>query len=274
MKSFSERNLTIIGVIGVAVMAAIVVGALQYKKLPIFSAQKKSYSAYFAESSGLPTGAHVHVSGLQVGEVTDVTLDGPRVLVTFNVDENIRLGERTEAAIKAKSLLGTKVLEITPRGDGSLAGPIPIDRTIPAYQLPDALGDLTKTVEALDTDQLNQSLDTLSQTFQDTPPALKAAVDNVARFSQTLNERDTELRNLLANANKATGVLAERTDQVVALIANTNALLAATADAKCGSGSDIGQHFASWHGNCRDSSRTIANRCGRRSTSSTGCSPS
>ena len=226
MKPFAERNLTVIGVVGVALVAAIVVGTLQYKKLPFFTAQKNTYLAYFAESSGLTSGAHVQVSGLKVGDVTDVTLDGARVLVTFNVDKNIRLGDRTEAAIRAKSLLGAKVLEITPRGDGNLAEPIAIERTTPAYQLPDALGDLTKTVNELDTDQLNQSLTTLSQEFQDTPPEFKSAVGEVARFSQTLNDRDTELRNLLTNANKVTGVLAQRTDEVVGLITNTNALLA------------------------------------------------
>ena len=226
VKSFSERNLTVIGVIGVVAIAAIVAGALQYKKLPFFTAQKKTYSAYFAESSGLSSGAHVQVSGLKVGDVTDVTLDGARVLVTFNVDKSIRLGDRAEAAIKAKSLLGAKVLEITPRGNGDLAEPIPMDRTTPAYQLPDALGELTENIKALDTDQLNQSLTTLSQEFQNTPPEFKDAVAGVARFSQTLDERDTELRKLLGDANKVTGVLAQRTDQVVGLITNTNALLA------------------------------------------------
>ncbi|MEB3980123.1 MCE family protein [Mycobacterium sp. 663a-19] len=226
MKSFSERNRTVIGVVGIAVTAAIVLGALEYDKLPIFTAQKDDYSAYFAESSGISPGAHVWVSGFQVGAVTGVELDGPRVLVKFNVDKDVRLGDRTEAAIKAKSLLGAKVLEITPRGDGHLSGPIPMNRTTPAYQLPDALGDLTQTVRGLDTDRLDESLSTLAKTFKDTPPDLKAALDGVTRFAQTLDERDSQLRNLLANANKATGVLAKRSDQVVQLIANTNALLA------------------------------------------------
>lgn len=226
MKTYTQRQLTIIGVVGMAVIAAIVLGALQYDKLPIFTAQKKEYSAYFAESSGLGTGAHVQVSGFQVGAVTAVELDGPRVLIKFRVDEDIPLGERTEAAIKARSLLGAKVLEITPRGDGQLSAPIPLERTTPAYQLPDALGDLTETINALDTDRLDESLNTLAQTFRDTPPHLRTAVEGIARFSQTLNERDTQLRDLLANANKVTGVLAQRSDQIVNLIVNTNALLA------------------------------------------------
>jgi phospholipid/cholesterol/gamma-HCH transport system substrate-binding protein len=226
MKSFSERNLAVIAAIGIAITAAIVLGSLQYKKLPMFSAQKKNYSAYFAESSGLSSGAHVQVSGFKVGDVTGVTLDGARVLVKFNVDKHIRLGDRSEAAIKAKSLLGAKVLEITPRGDGQLPGPIPLERTTPAYQLPDALGDFSQTIKGLNTDQINRSLTTMAETFRETPPELKTAVGALARFSQSLDERDAQLRSLLANANKVTGVLAKRSDDVLALIANTNAFLA------------------------------------------------
>jgi phospholipid/cholesterol/gamma-HCH transport system substrate-binding protein len=226
MKSFSERNVLVIGAVGVVLVAAAVFGALQYDKLPFFTMQKATYSAYFAESSGLAAGAHVQVSGFRVGVVSGVSLDGPRVLVTFNVDKSIHLGDRTEAAIKAKSLLGVKVLEITPRGDGSLSGPIPLSHTTPAYQLPDALGDLTRTISGLDTDQVNTSLTTLAQAFRDTPPALQSAVQGVARLSQTLDDRDTQLRGLLANANKVTTVLAGRADQVAGLIGNTNALLA------------------------------------------------
>jgi phospholipid/cholesterol/gamma-HCH transport system substrate-binding protein len=132
------------------------------------------------------------------------------VLIKFDVDEDVTLGDRTEAAIKTKSLLGSKVLDVTPRGEGQLSQPIPLERTRPAYQLPDALGDLAATINGRDTDQLNNSLATLAQTFQDTPPDLQVAVAAVARFSRTLDERDAQLRGLLANANKATAVLAVR----------------------------------------------------------------
>jgi phospholipid/cholesterol/gamma-HCH transport system substrate-binding protein len=224
VKSFEERNPFIIGAVGVALTAGVALAALNYDKLPLFS-QNKDYSAYFAEASGLIPGAAVQVSGFKVGKVDSVSLDGPRVLVAFNMDKHIRLGDRTEAAIKTKSLLGAKILEVTPRGDGQQSGAIPLDRTRPAYQLPDAIGELTATISGLNTDQLSQSLSVLSDTFKDTPPELKIAVAGVARFSDTLDRRDAQLRNLLANANKATGVLAQRSDQVVSLIADTDALL-------------------------------------------------
>ncbi|KKC06886.1 MCE family protein [Mycobacterium nebraskense] len=224
MKTSSERNPLTIGAIGLGITVALMLVSLNYDKLPFFNTGK-TYSAYFAEAGGLAPGNAVQVSGFRVGQVSSVDLDGPRVLVRFHVAGNVRLGDRTEAAIKLKTLLGSKVLEVTPRGDGRLSGPIPLDRTRPAYQLPDALGDLTTTISGLNTDQLSNSLAVLSDTFSNTPPDLKAAVQGLARFSQTLDERDTQLRDLLSNADKATKVLAERSDEVVNLVANTNALL-------------------------------------------------
>ena len=225
MKTFSERSPVVIGFIGIVAVAAITLAALNYQKLPFFN-QGRTYSAEFADAGGLFTGAAVEVSGFPSGKVSSIELDGNRVLVNFWVDKNIHVGERSEARIRAKSLLGTKVLEVLPRGDGTLVDTIPIDRTTSPYQLPDALGDLASTIGGLNTVQLSESLATLAQTFSDTPEELRTAVAGVARFAQTLNERDANLRRLLDNAAKATGVLAKRTDQVVSLVRDTNALLA------------------------------------------------
>jgi phospholipid/cholesterol/gamma-HCH transport system substrate-binding protein len=226
MKSFRERNPIIVGAISLAVVGATTVGALNYSKLPFISSGS-TYSAYFEEVGDLSTGAPVQVSGLRSGQVKDISLTPRGVLITFTVADNIRLGERTEASIKSKSLLGTKVFEVTPRGSGHLSAAIPVERTTSPFQLPDALGDLTATISGLNTTQLSDALQTLSDTLQDTPPQLRVAVDGVARFSQTIDRRDAELRNLLSNASKATTVLAERTDEIVQLIHDTNAVLAA-----------------------------------------------
>jgi phospholipid/cholesterol/gamma-HCH transport system substrate-binding protein len=225
MKSFSERNPMIIGTVGLVAVVGVVLAALNFQKLPFLN-QGKNVSAYFADAGGLRTGNGVEVSGYPLGKVSSIELDGPGVLVKFNVGKNIHLGDRTEVAIKTKGLLGSKILDVIPRGTGELKGPIPIDRTMSPYQLPDALGDLATTISGLNTNQLSESLATLAQTFGNTPPDLKNAVQGVGRLAQTLDERDAQLRRLLDNAAKATGVLAKRTDQIVGLVRDTNALLA------------------------------------------------
>ncbi|WP_101952997.1 MCE family protein [Mycobacterium sp. 3519A] len=224
MKPLGERNRVAVGAVGILIVAAMVTAVFSYDRIP-FIKGTSDHSAYFSEAGGIKPGSDVRVSGLGVGRVSSVHLDGTRVLVDFTVRDGVELGDRTEAAIKTETVLGTKFLELTPRGDRGLAGPIPLERTKSPYDLPDALGDLTTTISALDTTQLSSALSTLADTFKDTPPDLKIALEGVARFSDTLNTRDAQLRNLLADANTVTAVLAKRSDQIANLVANANALL-------------------------------------------------
>jgi phospholipid/cholesterol/gamma-HCH transport system substrate-binding protein len=225
MKSFSERNQFTVGAIGLGVTVGIVMLSLNFQKLP-YVTQSSDYSAYFADAGGLHSGAAVDISGFPAGRVSSVELDSKGVLVKFKVGSDVHLGKLTEAAIKTKSLLGSKIMDVTPRGEGDLSETIPMERTTSPYQLPDALGDLTTTISGVNTTQLSDSLAVLAQTFANTAPDLRSAVTGVARFAQTLDQRDAHLRTLLDNANKATTVLAKRSDQVVALVKDTNALLA------------------------------------------------
>ena len=78
----------------------------------------------------------------------------------------------------------------------------------------------------MNTDQLSNSLAVLANELSDTPPALKVAVEGVARFSHTLDERDKQLRNLVEQRQESDESLAERSDEVVSLVTNPNALLA------------------------------------------------
>ena len=225
MRSLTDRNNLLIGAVGIVLTTTVVAAATQYEKLPLISGDEQ-YEAYFAEAGGLLSGAIVEVAGLDVGKVTSIELDGSRVLVKFKINNDVALGDRSEAAIKTKSLLGTKQLEVIPRGDNSLTEPIPVDRTTSPYQLPDALGELGTAISGLDTVKLSESLGVLAETFDDTAPEFGATLDGVARFSQTLGTRDDALRGLLAKANSVSSVLSERSTQIVTLIRETNALLA------------------------------------------------
>lgn len=229
LKLSGKRSPVVIGLMGAVILTCVVIAAFQYDKLP-FVKNTNDYAAYFSEAGGIKTGSTVRVSGMGVGRVSDIRLEGTKVRVGFTVRKEIELGDRTEAAIKTETILGSKMLELTSRGDGKLAGTIPLERTTSPYDLPVALGDLTTTISGLDTNQLSSALTTLADTFKETPPDLKPALQGVARFSDTLNNRDAQLRHVLANANKVSGVLGRRSEQIAGLVANSNALLAALLD--------------------------------------------
>jgi phospholipid/cholesterol/gamma-HCH transport system substrate-binding protein len=236
IKVGGRRSPWAIGAMGLVILACVTVAAFNYDKLP-FVKNTKDYAAYFSEAGGIKAGNSVRVSGMGVGRVTDIKLEGTKVRVGFTVRNFITLGDRTEAAIKTETILGAKMIELTSRGEGKLSGIIPLQRTHSPYDLPDALGDLTTEISGLDTAQLSSALTTLANTFRETPSNVRPALEGVARFSDTLNTRDAQLRSLLGNANKVTGVLGRRSQQIATLVADSNALLAALLDERDSIGS-------------------------------------
>jgi phospholipid/cholesterol/gamma-HCH transport system substrate-binding protein len=51
-----------------------------------------------------------------VGDVRSITLQDSHALVTFDVSRRRTVGDRSEAAIKTKALLGSKTLRDNPAG--------------------------------------------------------------------------------------------------------------------------------------------------------------
>jgi phospholipid/cholesterol/gamma-HCH transport system substrate-binding protein len=140
IKPLGERNRVAVGAGGTLIPVGLVIAVFSNDKIP-FSKGTSDFSAYFAEAGGIEPGSDVRVSGLGVGRVSGIRLDGTKVLVHFSVRSGVDLGDRTEAAIKTETVLGTKFLELTPRGDGNLNDPIPIERTTSPYDLPTAWAD-------------------------------------------------------------------------------------------------------------------------------------
>ncbi|HLS75612.1 MAG TPA: MCE family protein [Nocardia sp.] len=225
-KNAERSPATTIGIVGIVVAVCIALSALQFDRLP-FIRSGASYTAHFADAGGLLPGDHVQVAGVRSGRVDDVQLAGDRVLVKFTVDENIVLGDRTTAAIKTNTVLGRKSLEVVPAGEGALRrdDTIPLERTTSPYSLNDALGELAATVDGLDMDRVDQTLDALSVTFADTPAPLRTALDGITQLSRTINSRDEALSQLLERAQNVTAILSERSHQLNALLLDGNQLL-------------------------------------------------
>lgn len=224
MKRFTERNTRTIGLAGIAVVLAVLVIALNIAPLSQLISGS-THTAAFTDAAGLTEGSEVRVSGLQVGSVQSVEIDGAHVVVEFTADD-VRLGPRTRAAIKAENALAGKFLALTPRGSGELDGMIPLERTDTPYSLTDAVQDATTTVGRIDTRRLAESFDTLAETFADSPAQLRGALRGVRRLSETIASRDEALGELLTSANGVSGLLAERSGQITTIMADGNKLLA------------------------------------------------
>jgi phospholipid/cholesterol/gamma-HCH transport system substrate-binding protein len=228
VKPFREQNQVTIGVIGLTVIGLIMLAAFKAQDLPLIGGGTR-YSAQFSEAGGLKPNDEIRVAGVRVGQVRSVELDGTHVRVDFVVDRGVKLGDKTGAEMKIKTLLGQKYLKLNPAGEGRLkeGSEIPLDRTVAAYDVVTAFTDLANTTERIDTAQLARALDTLSTTFKNTPAEVRASLDGLSRLSRNVAKRDDELKKLLEHSNVVTKILADRNQELVKLLKDGNTVFQA-----------------------------------------------
>jgi phospholipid/cholesterol/gamma-HCH transport system substrate-binding protein len=228
MKPFRERNPVIIGLLGIVLIAAMMLGAFKADRLPIIGSGD-IYHANFAEVGGLKTGNEVRVAGVSVGKVQKIELDGPKVRVTFKIDKNTDFGTETGADIRVRTLLGAEYLALTPKGPGQLpkGATIPLERTIAPYDVVQAFSDLSTTTDQIDIPQLSQALDTLGEISSQTPEEFRGAIKGVSDLSRNLAARDDQINTLLVSLKKVSGVLNSRNDELVTLFKDADTLFRA-----------------------------------------------
>jgi phospholipid/cholesterol/gamma-HCH transport system substrate-binding protein len=225
VKAFRERNPYAIGIISLSVLVLVLLAAFYSDNLPIIGGGT-TYSADFTEDAGLRTGDDVRIAGVKVGKVTSIGLDGDHVKVSFQV-KNAWVGDRSTADIKIKTLLGAKYLALDPQGSAALNpnAAIPTSRTTSPYDVLDAFSGLSRTVGQLNTDQLSQSFEVLSQTFSNTPANVRSALNGLSALSRTISSRDTQLAQLLSNTGQISQTLASRDAEVQKLLTDGTLLL-------------------------------------------------
>ncbi|GAB3572148.1 MCE family protein [Amycolatopsis endophytica] len=225
MKPLKDRNQASVGAVTLVLVVLVTLVSYFSDELPLLGTGT-TYQAYFAESAGLAPDNEVQVAGVKVGQVTDVSLAGKKVLVKFQV-ENTRVGAESTASIEIKTLLGEKYLALEPKGEGAQSpdDPIPVERTSTPFQLQDAFGQLSDTVGQIDTNQLARSFDVVAETLKDTPQPLRDTLSGLSALSRTVSSRDQELQNLLANTSQVSQTLADRNAQLTAIINDGNLLL-------------------------------------------------
>ena len=222
MRSYSEAQILRLGAITLVIALLIVAAAFNLSKFPGFGGD--SFRAEFKDASGLHKGNMVQVGGIRAGRVQEITLEGDKVLVTFEVDHGVDFGKETRASVEVLNLLGEKYLELTPAGPGQLGSDdvIPVSRTEAAYDIVGVLDDLTSTTERINLEQLKKALNTVGSTIESAGPEMEAAFTGISRLSQSVAGRDAELQTLLEGSASVSDILDDRKNDLVTLIKNSD----------------------------------------------------
>lgn len=220
MRPFRERNPFLVGGISVLALTIAMLFALSLNRLTFLTGVYLA-EAEFADASGLTPENEVRVAGLKVGKVRSVDLDEDRVLVTFEVKRNIRLGRDSTAEIKLKTLLGAKFLSVTPRGGAPFVGDdrrIPLERTTIPFEVYQVTNESVDKLGRLDATALNDALRELARLTEDPNGNFGRAFDGLAKATEALSETDAELQSLLEATDTVTAALAGRSQELARII--------------------------------------------------------
>lgn len=221
MKALSARDPFRIGLVAIAAGAVLALLVLLFTVVDLGS---RSYTAVLAQTAGLRAGEDVEVYGVPVGEVKSVDLDGNVVKVRFVVKDGIELGNRSTAAVKVATLLGTHYLAVTPAGSGRLET-IPLERTSVPFNLQDVLEKGTASLEELDPELLAKALTEASRTLGATSEEIGPALTGIARLSEAVQRRSGQTGQLLTAARDVTTQLSTSSADLVVLMRQANLVI-------------------------------------------------
>jgi len=223
-RPIEEYNKIWLATISVALTAVVVAVILGIGRL---SLGQTGYQGEFLQAAQIRSGDQVTVAGIPVGTVKGVELGGDRVIVKFQVRNDVHLGRDTRAAIKLTTVLGSRYLELTPAGTGDLDyRRIGLANTAVPYDLQKTLTDATTTFEQVDANQIAESMTTFVHGLAGVPEALPQALDNVRSLAAVISGRRDQISSLLSSVDTITSMIRDQKANLGSLVLQGRDLLA------------------------------------------------
>ncbi len=139
----SRTTQLIVGVFGLAGIAALAVLSLRLGKVGLFPPPSYTLYAGFDNVAGLKTGDAVEIAGVAVGKVMAIDLARYRAQVAMRIANGIKVDDEAIASIKTSGIIGDKYVSISlGAGNRPLKAGGTIRQTESAFVLEDAIGQL------------------------------------------------------------------------------------------------------------------------------------
>lgn len=181
-------------------------------------------TATFDDVTGLLVNDNVKVAGVVVGKVTDISAEGGKAVVKMAIDDDHRGIPRsgTSAGIRWRNLIGQRYVYLYPGEPGgeALEDGDEIEDTTSVIDLGELFNRLGPIVTAIEPQQVNDLLETLTQAFDGREDEIGGALDDLAALARGLASRDDAIQRLVTNIDTVASTLNRRDAQIEAMLEN------------------------------------------------------
>ncbi|QLY27680.1 MlaD family protein [Nocardia huaxiensis] len=191
--------------------------------------EKVTYDAVFTDVSGLFPGDSVRMSGVAVGKVEAVSLDGTQARVHFTVDQSRPVYDNTKAAVRYQNLIGQRYVELLTDGPSgtklAVGSTIPVDRTIPSFDVSKLFNGFKPMFETLDPAQLNQFGDNLLRVLQGDGAGIGPVLADLDSLTKNARSSEAVIVLLIRNLGLVSAEIGGKSQAVGDLVRQLSAIL-------------------------------------------------
>lgn len=201
--------------IGVGVLVVTALGLLAFMAIKVGAlrnvGEEIQLQVTLGDAAGLTEGAAVRIAGVQVGQVQEMGVVHDKAVIRIAVAKSANV--RTDAGIqvRARSILGEKYLEISPRSTDAalIADGATLTVTQPQTEIDELVNSLGPLVQAVDAEAVNVAMSRLSDALEDDPDSIARMLNNIetilengATASESLPTVLNETRNTLSSVRQ------------------------------------------------------------------------
>lgn len=146
--------------------------------------------AKFSNAAGLVKDASISVAGVEVGHVESLSVEHDKAVVTLFLHKDAAIRKDVVAAIRAKSLLGEKYLELSPQSPTAalLANGDEIASTRASVEVDELMANLGPIIKQIDPKDVADIVKVVAKTARDEQGSIAALVHNAAQISSEVND--------------------------------------------------------------------------------------
>ena len=209
-------------VFAVVCLALLVALAVRIGNISLFTSRRAVY-AQLADVTGLTSGDKVDVAGVQVGQVSGISVQRAHALVAMSLDTDVPLRRGTDVGLRWENVIGQKEVYLYPAHRGAL---LPAGATIPlSHDVSDAsvdafLNSLGPFLAAINPREADEFVQNVSGALDGDTAEIDQLLDSGAKVSSTVGQLDTQVGQVIGSLDRVLTAVASRSGDVGSLVAN------------------------------------------------------
>lgn len=183
--------------------------------------------AEFDDALGVLKGDAVKVAGVDVGRVEETNIEDGKAVVTFNVDEDVRLGKDSTVGIRWRNVVGQRFIYLYPGEQGpeyEENDVIPAEMTRPPADIGEFLNRVGPIIQAIHPEKANAFIDAINTALLGNEQTVRQLLDSGAVLAKDLGSNDEDISRLLESADTILAAYANQDDQIGSFIDNLQEL--------------------------------------------------